>query len=175
MTNDNCGSMGYDIPAAIGAAIATKNEIICVTGDGSIMMNLQELQTIKHYNLPIKIVIFANDGYNAFRQTCKNFFDNFYVGCDPTTGVSFPSFEKVATTFGYEYHHCHCNKEVEDSLKWLFTVQGQAILEIDQRLDDPLTPKLMSRVNSKGEFETPQLQDMYPFISENELKELMYE
>lgn len=175
MTNDNCGSMGYDLPAAIGAAVASKQPIICVTGDGSIMMNLQELQTIKHYNLPIKIVIFANDGYNAFRQTCKNFFDNFYVGCDSNTGVGFPEFKKVADTFGFRYHHCHSNNEVEESLEWLFKVEGQAILELDQRLDDPLTPKLMSRINDNGEFETPQLHDMYPFISEKELKELMYD
>lgn len=173
MTNDNCGSMGYDLPAAIGAAVASKHTVVLATGDGSIMMNLQELQTIKHYNLPIKIVIFLNDGYNAIKQTSKNFFNGFNVGCDAASGVSFPSFEKVANAFGYEYHHCHNNAEVKESLEWLFAVKGQAILEVDQRLDDPVTPKIMSRINDKGEFETPQLHDMYPFISAYELQSLM--
>lgn len=173
MTNDNCGSMGYDIPASIGAAIATHKQVICATGDGSIMMNLQELQTIIHYNLPIKIIIFANDGYNAFRQTCKNFFNNVYVGCDSNTGVSFPSFQKIADAFGFKYHHCYNNAEVEEGINWLFHIDGQAILEVDQRLDDPVTPKIMSRINDKGEFETPKLHDMYPFISDEILDSLM--
>ena len=173
MTNDNCGSMGYDLPAAIGAAVAANRTVICATGDGSIMMNLQELQTIRHYDLPVKIVIFSNDGYNAIRQTSKNFFNGFNVGCDAASGVSFPSFEKVADTFGFLYHHCHCNAEVEESLKWLYSVKGQAILEVDQRLDDPVTPKIMSRINDQGKFETPQLHDMYPFLPANELKSLM--
>ena len=173
MTNDNCGSMGYDLPAAIGAAVAADRTVICATGDGSIMMNLQELQTIKHYHLPIKIVIFSNDGYNAFRQTSKNFFNGFNVGCDAASGVSFPSFEKVADSFGYAYHHCRCNADVRESLEWLYSVEGQAILEVDQRLDDPVTPKIMSRINDQGEFETPQLHDMYPFLSKDTLKSLM--
>lgn len=173
MANDNCGSMGYDLPAAIGAAISANHTVICATGDGSVMMNLQELQTIKHYDLPVKIVIFSNNGYSAIRQTSKNFFNGFNVGCDAASGVSFPSFEKVADTFGFKYHHCRSNAEVKESLKWLYSVNGQAILEVDQRLDDPVTPKIMSRINDQGEFETPQLHDMYPFISEHELTKLM--
>ena len=66
--------MGYDLPAAIGACIASGREVVCATGDGSIMMNLQELQTIRQYNLPVKVVVFSNDGYGTMRQTCKNFF-----------------------------------------------------------------------------------------------------
>jgi acetolactate synthase-1/2/3 large subunit len=173
IANNNCGSMGYDLPAAIGSAVASKKEVICVTGDGSIMMNLQELQTIKHYNLPVKVVIFSNDGYNAFRQTCKNFFNGFNVGCDAESGVSFPSFEKVADTFGYGYKCCHSNGELDECLDWLFSQEGQVILEVEQRLDDPITPKVMSRINDKGEFVTPSIEDMYPFIDEEEYKSLM--
>ena len=173
IANNNCGSMGYDLPAAIGSAVASKKEVICVTGDGSIMMNLQELQTIKHYNLPVKVVIFSNDGYNAIRQTSKNFFNGFNVGCDAESGVSFPSFEKVADTFGYGYKCCHSNGELDECLDWLFSQEGQVILEVEQRLDDPITPKVMSRINDKGEFVTPSIEDMYPFIDEEEYKSLM--
>lgn len=173
ITNYTCGSMGYDIPAAIGAAIAVKREVICVTGDGSIMMNLQELQTIKHYDLPVKIVIFSNDGYNAIRQTCKNFFNNCLIGCTAETGVSFPDFIKVAETFGFEYRHCHSNEEVRDGIDWLLNHSGHLLLEIDQRLDDPVTPKVTSRLKDDGTFETPKLQDMYPFIDREEYNKLM--
>ena len=172
--NSAIASMGYGLPAAIGTCIGGgRRNTICLEGDGSIMMNLQELQTIKHYNLPVKVVIFSNDGYNAFRQTCKNFFNGFNVGCDAESGVSFPSFEKVADTFGYGYKCCHSNGELDECLDWLFSQEGQVILEVEQRLDDPITPKVMSRINDKGEFVTPSIEDMYPFIDEEEYKSLM--
>lgn len=172
MTNDNCGSMGYDLPAAIGASVATKKEVICATGDGSIMMNLQEFQTIKHYNLPIKIIVFTNDGYAAMRQTNKNFFNGFYVGCDEKSGVSFPSFEKVSELFNFKYKKCSSNKDVDESLQWLFNEKGHLLLELEQKLDDPIVPKIMSRINN-GQFETPKLHDMYPFLEKEELDRLM--
>lgn len=173
LTNYTCGSMGYDLPAAIGAAVAAKKSVICVTGDGSIMMNLQELQTIKQYNLPIKIIVFSNNGYGAIRQTCKNFFNNTYIGCTKESGVSFPNFKKLAETFEYLYRCCNNNLEIEESLKWLFEIDGLALLEVKQRFDDPVTPKVMSRVNKDGTFSTPALHDMAPFLKKEELDSLM--
>ena len=174
VANNNCGSMGADLPEAIGAAVASKREIICLTGDGSIMMNLQELQTISHYKLPIKIVVFSNDGYNAIRQTCKNFFDGTIIGCTEETGISFPKFKDVANTFGFEYMLCKTNKEVGSKLKEFFATEGNVLLEVEQRLDDPVTPKVMSRLNEDGSFLTPSLEDMAPFISQEEHDSLMY-
>lgn len=174
LTNYTCGSMGYDLPAAIGAAVALKREIICVTGDGSIMMNLQELQTIKGYHLPVKVVVFENNGYNAIRQTSKNFFNGASIGCSPDTGVSFPNFEKIANAFEYEYRCCNSNEELDDSLQWLFENSGFLFLEVKQRLDDPVIPKVMSRLDSNGKMQTPALEDMYPFLTEEEHKSLMY-
>ncbi len=173
ITNYTCGSMGYELPASIGIATALKKEVICVTGDGSIMMNLQELQTIRHYKLPIKIIVFSNDGYNAFRQTCKNFFNGRYIGCNAKTGVSFPDFHGVAGLFGFQYRCCHSNREVPDGLQWIFNEPGHLLLEIEQRLDDPVIPKVTSRLKEDGTFETPVLQDMYPFIDRDEYEELM--
>ena len=174
LTNYTCGSMGYDLPAAIGAAVALKREIICVTGDGSIMMNLQELQTIKGYHLPVKVVVFENNGYNAIRQTSKNFFNGASIGCSPDTGVSFPDFEKIANAFEYEYRCCNSNEELDDSLQWLFENSGFLFLEVKQRLDDPVIPKVMSRLGSNGKMQTPALEDMYPFLTEEQHKSLMY-
>ena len=173
LTNYTCGSMGYDVPAAIGAAVASVRKVYCVTGDGSIMMNLQELQTIVQYDLPISIVVFANDGYGAIRQTSKNFFDGAYIGCTPDTGVSFPDFAKVAETFGFVYRKCSSNEQVEEAVKWLVDSSKRVLLEIAQRFDDPVTPKVMSRLDENGKMLTPALQDMYPFLPEEEYKELM--
>jgi acetolactate synthase-1/2/3 large subunit len=173
LTNYTCGSMGYDLPAAIGAAVVAKKEVICVTGDGSIMMNLQELQTIKQYNLPIKIVIFSNDGYGAIRQTCKNFFNSTFIGCTADSGVSFPDFRKISEAFECDYMCCNNNSEVENSLNWLFMTQGFALLEVKQRFDDSVSPKVMSRMNENGTFSTPALHDMAPFLEKDELDSLM--
>lgn len=173
LTNYTCGSMGYDVPAAIGATIASGRKVYCVTGDGSIMMNLQELQTIVQNDLPISIVVFANDGYGAIRQTSKNFFDGAYIGCTPDTGVSFPDFAKVAETFGFVYRKCSSNEQVEEAVKWLVDSSKRVLLEIAQRFDDPVTPKVMSRLDENGKMLTPALQDMYPFLPEEEYKELM--
>ncbi len=173
LTNYTCGSMGYDIPAAIGAAVASGKKVYCITGDGSIMMNLQELQTIVQNNFPISIVVFSNDGYGAIRQTSKNFFNGAYIGCTPDTGVSFPDFKKVADTFGFEYKKCTSNKQVEEAVKWLVNSKHRVLLEIEQKLDDPVTPKVMSRLDENGKMLTPALQDMYPFLEQKELDSLM--
>lgn len=174
LANNNCGSMGYDIPCALGAAVATKKEVILVTGDGSFMMNLQELQTIRHNKLPVKIIVFENDGYNAVRQTSKNFFNGFEVGCSNESGISFPSFKEVAKTFGFKYNVANTNKEVEDTLKWLFNEKGNVLLEIKEKLDDPVTPKMMSRMGTDGKFLSPSLEDLYPFLDKEELKKWMW-
>ncbi len=168
VANNNCGSMGADLPEAIGAAISSGKQIICVTGDGSIMMNLQELQTIKHYDLPVKVIVFSNDGYNAIRQTCKNFFNGTIIGCTKETGVSFPEFQDVARTFGMDYMICHKNSELDEALRDFFNRKGRVLLEIEERLDDPVTPKVSSRMNEDGSFTTPSLEDMAPFISKEE-------
>ena len=98
--------MGYDLPAAIGAALRPGQRIICLAGDGSIMMNLQELQTIVGYRLPIKIFVLNNGGYHSIRQTQRNFFPDNVVGCGTESGLTFPDFERVATAFGLPHARC---------------------------------------------------------------------
>ncbi len=173
ITNYLCGSMGYDLPAAIGCAVASKKKILCITGDGSIMMNLQELQTIMQNNLCVKIVVFSNEGYEAIRQTCKNFFGGVYLGCTKESGISFPDFKTLAKAFGFEYQICNSNGEVREALKQLFESSRNVFLEVKQQIDNPLIPKVMSRMKEDGSFETPALHDMAPFLTEKELEELM--
>lgn len=174
LSNYTCGSMGYDLPAAIGAAVASKKKVYCVTGDGSIMMNLQELQTIKHYDLPVNVVVFSNGGYAAIRQTSKNFFNGVCIGCTEDTGISFPNFEDVAKTFGFIYIKCSSNNEVENAIKELMNSEKRVLLEVEQLYDNPVVPKVMSRLDENGKMQTPALQDMAPFLSEEEMKQLMF-
>ncbi len=170
LANRNCGSMGWDLPAAIGASVCSGKEVICATGDGSFMMNIQELQTIKYYKLPIKIIIFSNDGYDALRNTWKKFFDGKYVGCDFESGISLPSFEKIAYTFDMPYLKCSCNKDIESSINWLLDQKSASILEVLEKYDDGNIPRLQSKMNDDGTFLTPALHDMYPYLSDEELK-----
>lgn len=168
IVNYNCGSMGDDLPNAIGAAIALEQEIVCVTGDGSVMMNLQELQTIKHYNLPVKIVIFSNGGYAAIRNTCRNFFDGVYMGCDENTGVSFPSFEAVAKAFGFSYHKTSMAEEVQKGIEWLKKENSYCILEVVQRQVEIPGLRLESIMKEDGSFETPALHQLSPRLEKEE-------
>lgn len=174
LTNYTCGSMGYDLPAAIGAAVASGKEVICSTGDGSIMMNLQELQTIRYYDLPVKIIIFANDGYNAIRQTCKNFFKGEYFGCSKESGISFPEFSKIADCFGFEYILCETNAELDSCIQKFMNSGKRIIMEVAQKMDDPVIPKVTSRMDADGKFLTPALHDMAPFLDVAELQKLMF-
>lgn len=175
ISNYICGSMGYDLPAAIGVALASSKPVICVTGDGSIMMNLQELQTIKYKKLPVKIVVFENAGYGAIKQTCKNFFEGLEYGCSPESGVSCADFNKIASAFGYSYKCCQTNVDVLECLKWLKETQDQCILEVKQQLDDPVYPKMMSKLDENGNMTSPKLQDMYPFVKKEDMQWIMLE
>ena len=173
ISNYICGSMGFDLPAAIGLAVSSKQPVVCVTGDGSMMMNLQELQTIQYKKLPVKIVLFENNGYGAIKQTCKNFFEAKEYGCSPDSGVGFPQFQKVAEAFEYPYNCCHTNEELAEKLEWLKAQKESCILEIKQQLDDPVVPKLMSKLDENGQMTSPKLHDMYPFVSEEDMKWIM--
>ena len=168
IVNYNAGSMGDDLPEAVGIAIASKSPVYCYTGDGSLMMNIQELQTIKYNKLPIKIILFSNNGYGAIRNTCKNFFNNVYTGCDADSGIDFPNFEKIADAFGYKYFHCRNCGEVDTILKEFIQYDGIAFLEVDQMIVDVPIPRVMSKMGEDGKFTTPSLLDMYPYLTEQE-------
>mgnify|MGYP002626120114 CR=1 FL=1 len=174
ITNTNAGSMGYDLPEAVGVSIVSQKPVYCVTGDGSIMMNLQELETIAYNDFNIKTVIFSNDGYGAIRQTCKNYFNGALFGCDDESGVGLPDFKKIAYAFDFDYICCETNSELEKSIDKLMQTDKRAILEIKQLLDDPVTPKLMSKMNEDGTFEAPEFTSFYPFLDEKMLGKLNF-
>ena len=181
--NSAIASMGYDLPAAIGATVAEFgdealygrslgkdiDDVILVTGDGSIQMNIQELQTIIHHKMPIKIFIINNQGYHSIRQTQTNLFNKHFVGIGPQSGdLSFPDMSKLAPAYGYPYFSCdgneHLGKAIEDTL----AVDGPAICEIFVSTEQNFEPKSATKRLPDGTLVSPPLEDLGPFLDRDE-------
>lgn len=174
--NSAIASMGYDLPAAIGAAYAKENDmdIICVTGDGSIQMNLQELQTIIHHEMPIKIFIINNNGYHSIRQTQNNLFNNKLVGIGPESGdLSFPDMSKIANAYGYPYISASKNEEIPETIEKVLQIKGPAICEIFVSSKQEFEPKSKTKKLEDGTLVSPPLEDLAPFLNKEELKKNM--
>lgn len=178
ISNSAIASMGYDLPAAIGAYIANKDsnnkyddEVILVTGDGSIQMNLQELQTIIHHKMNIKIFIINNDGYHSIRQTQTKFFnDRVMVGIGQDSGdLSFPDMEKLAYAYGYPYLKAKTNSELEATIKKAFNIKGPAIIEAFVTKEQNFEPKSSGKQLPDGRMVSPPLEDLVPFLSDEEM------
>lgn len=171
ISNSAIASMGYDLPAAIGACMADHSQdIILLTGDGSIQMNLQELQTIIHHNMPIKIVLINNGGYHSIRQTQKNFFGEPLVGIGVDShDLSFPDMEKLAEAYGYPYVSAHHNRELAEAIEKTLAVSGPVICEIFVTMDQNFEPKSSGKRLDDGTMVSPPLEDLSPFLSEEEM------
>ncbi|MCR9191803.1 MAG: thiamine pyrophosphate-binding protein [Gammaproteobacteria bacterium] len=173
-TNSGCASMGYDLPGAIGACVATGHQdIVCLAGDGSIMQNIQELATIAFNRYPIKIFVLNNNGYHSIRQTQQNFFGQPLIGVGPDSGLGFPSFEKLAAGFGLPYVGCHNHTELTASIEKTLTHTGPMFCEVFLDLEQVFAPKLSSRRLEDGQMVTSPLEDMAPFLSREELADNM--
>ena len=171
ITNSAIASMGYDLPAAIGASMAEPGEdIILLTGDGSIQMNLQELQTIIHHRMPIKIFLINNGGYHSIRQTQKNFFEEPLVGIGVDSGdLSFPSMEKLAWAYGYPYVSARHNGELGDALEKALGAEGPVICEVFVTTDQNFEPKSAAKRLEDGTMVSPPLEDLAPFLTQEEM------
>jgi acetolactate synthase-1/2/3 large subunit len=170
-TNSGSASMGYDLPAAIGSAIASANSpIFCLAGDGSIMMNLQELQTLVTYNLTVKILIINNQGYQSIRQTQHAYFSDNVFGCGPYDEISFPDFVKVGSAFGIPSIAVKSIEEFSSKVvKEMLSAQGPSLIDVHVDPNQAFSPKLMSRKLPDGTMISPSLEDMAPFLDRDEL------
>ena len=169
--NSGVASMGYGLPAAIGACIANdRKNTICIEGDGSIMMNLQELQTIITNRLPIKIFLINNEGYHSIRQTQNNLFSNHSkVGIGPESrDLSFPSFERLATAFDYTYYSARCNSEMKYLIDRVLEMNGPVFCEIFVSKDQNFEPKSATKRLEDGTLVSPPLEDLAPFLPREE-------
>ncbi|MCD8212698.1 MAG: thiamine pyrophosphate-binding protein [Campylobacter sp.] len=174
IVNSGCASMGYDIPAAIGACFANNRQnVICVTGEGSIQMNIQELQTIIHYKLPIKIFVLNNGGYISIRNTQNNFFKGNKVGSDKDSGVSFPDILKVANAYGFNAYRIKNQQNLRSDLEKILSQDGSFICEIMLCPTEKMEPKLSSEVKPHGKIVSKPLEDMFPFLPRDEFYENM--
>ena len=172
-SNSGSASMGYDLPAAIGAyygALADRGaqpRIICLAGDGSIMMNLQELQTIAHHRLPIKIFVLNNRGYLSIRGSQTNFFGRL-AGEGPDSGVSFPDFVTVATAFGIPAHRIS-SVDFSQQIGEILAQPGPCLCDVVLDETQGFEPRMSSRKQDDGTIVTPPLEDMFPFLDREEL------
>jgi len=173
-TNSGCATMGYDLPAAIGVNKASGGRsIVCLAGDGSIMMNLQELQTIAGNKLPIKIFILNNSGYVSIFQTHRNFFNGVEVGGGPKSGVTFPDFSKVSTAFDLPYRRISNHAEMLENITKTMDELGPAVCEIMIDEEVAFAPKLGAKQHPDGRITSPPLEDLSPFLSREVLRENM--
>lgn len=173
-TNSGCASMGYDLPAAIGACFANdRKRVICIAGDGSIQMNLQELQTIVHHKLPIKIFLLNNNGYTSIRLTQDAYFPGKYVAADPTSGVTFPDIQKICSAYGIPSNRAENHEELPERVRGTLAEPGPAMCEIMMAPDQPLHPKLASEVKPDGTMVSKPLEDMFPFLDRKEFMDNM--
>ena len=171
--NSGCASMGYEIPAAIGAYHASKQEVICIAGDGSIMMNLQELAIIGSQKLPIKIFLLNNEGYHSIRQTQQNYFPNNPVGCGIESGLPFPNFRDLAKGFSLNYEFSNKENLLQQDIQKTLLNKGPIIHEIKLNLSQSFEPKLSSKKLKDGSMVTSELEDMAPFISTKRMEEII--
>ncbi len=189
ISNSAIASMGYDLPAAVGAFLAAwdpeyldgsrkPDDIILLTGDGSIQMNLQELQTIIHHRMPIKIFLINNGGYHSIRQTQRNFFGEPLVGIGVDSGVngcdlSFPEMKKLAEAYGYPYVSACRNRELAAAIEQTLAMDGPVICEIFVTTDQNFEPKSSAKRLPDGTMVSPPLEDLSPFLPEEEMDAMM--
>lgn len=175
--NSAIASMGYGLPAAIGTCIGGRRRTtICLEGDGSIMMNLQELQTVLTNNLPIKLFLINNNGYHSIRITQTNLFSNHCkVGIGPeSSDLSFPDFEKIAKAFGYSYFSAHSNEEMKQVVDEALRMDGSVFCEIFTDTNQVWEPKSSTRRLEDGTLVSPPLEDLAPFLPREELERNMF-
>lgn len=174
MTNSGCASMGYGLPASIGVAFAEPDkQTICLEGDGSIMMNLQELATVAYHKPNLKIFIINNNGYLSIRQTQTNLFKGReLIGIDNATGVNIPNFKKIANAFGLKYFKIDKLKNITKNYNKILSSSGPAIVELMVDVKQNFAPKLSSKVLPDGKIVSPTLDDMFPFLEKDEYESI---
>jgi len=169
-SNSGSASMGYDLPAAIGAAIAAqgKQRVVCFAGDGSLQMNVQELQTLKTTGLSVIVIVINNGGYQSIRQTHSNFFGRV-IGATPDSGVEFPDYCQLARAYGLPAERITSHADLT-RLAALLHENGPLLIDLHVDPQQGFAPRIQSRMDSHGQFLTPALDDMYPFLPPEEVQ-----
>jgi len=173
ITSGAQADMGFTLPAAIGACIAANKPVIGITGDGSFQLNIQELQTIKHYNLPVKLIVWNNNGYSSIRATQNKFFDGRRIGTDSKSGVSFPEVGKIASAYELPYVKINNVAELREKLADVIAASGPVICEVMCPENQEIIPAVSAVKNKDGSMTSKPMEDMYPFLDRNEFLDEM--
>jgi acetolactate synthase-1/2/3 large subunit len=168
------GEMGYGLPAAVGAQFANpEKRVICLNVDGGMMMNLQELQTVAHHKLPIKLVVFNNEGYLMIKHSQKNLFDGRFVGSDEESGISCPEFSQLAAVFGLKYVRIDGTSDMKARVSEFLTSEGSVLLEVFMHPEQLFIPRVGTLKGEGGALISPPLEDMIPLLDEAVLRRVM--
>ena len=168
-TSSGLAAMGFGLPGAIGASFANPNkEIICITGDGGFMFNIQELQTIKHHNLPVKIFILENQGYLTMQLMQKKNFKKL-TGSDVKSGISFPNFKKIAEGFSLDYLKLG-KSNIDNQLKKIFSNKKPCIIEVNMPKFQQLVPRVQAQLLKDGSFVNPEFDNLFPYLPKSILE-----
>lgn len=174
-TNSGCAAMGYGLPAALGVAVSDNSRrVVCIDGDGSVMMNIQELATIAYNRLQVKLIILNNNGYHSIRQTQTNLFQPPFVGIDQESGIGFPDFRKLAESFGLRYFCIHNEEDCDAVLQETLECEGACICEVMLDPKQNFAPKSSSKVLPDGRIVSPSLDDMAPFLDREEFDRIRF-
>lgn len=173
LTSTGLGEMGFGMPAAIGAAIATGREVMCLNCDGGMMLNLQELQTIVHHQLPIKIIIFNNDGYLMIKHTQKALFNGRFTASDKQSGVTCPDFTKLAVAFDIPSYQVRTWDDFDTVIPAVQAETGPVMCEVFTHPEQPFVPKLSLVQHEDGTIVSPPLEDLSPLLTRDQMKENM--
>jgi acetolactate synthase-1/2/3 large subunit len=167
-------SMGFGLPGAIGAYFADPTkDIILIAGDGGLQMNIQELQTINHYKIPIKIFLLNNNGYLAISLMQDNLFKGNYIGSNPESGVSNPDFIRLASAYGFKVYSVNNNTELENNIDEVLNAEGPVLCEISMIENQLLIPRVQSSKDKNDKIISNSLENMFPYLSDEEMKEIM--
>jgi acetolactate synthase-1/2/3 large subunit len=173
-TSSACCSMGFGLPGAIGAHFGDPNKnIILIAGDGGLQMNIQELQTIIHNKIPLKIFLLNNNGYLAISLMQDNLFKGKYIGSNLESGVSNPNFIKLADAYGFKTYTFNNNTELEKGIDEVLNTEGPVLCEIMMVENQLLIPRVQSSKDENGKIISNSLENMFPYLSKEEMKEIM--
>lgn len=152
ITNKGNAPMGHGLPCVIGAACVKNSKWVCIEGDGSLHLNVHELQTLKHYNLPVKLILFNNNGYSSIKLSQEAFFNGNKVASDPPSGVSFPNWKKLIDAYDLPYYNIKNHNEIDNTLEEIFKLEGPVVVEVETDPNEAHEPKVMAQLDKNNNF-----------------------
>jgi acetolactate synthase-1/2/3 large subunit len=169
LNSNSLGAMGTGLPAAIGACLASGGKrTVCVNGDGGFQLNIQELETVRRLNLPIKLFILCNGAYSSIVSTQRNYFQGRLTGSDPSSGLTLPNITRVAAAYGLPTHHIHDHSDIRNQVHALLEMPGPVVCAVDIALDERTAPRVTSMARADGSIVSKPMEDMWPFLDRDE-------